>query len=93
MEKEYFLAHKDDKNKKKTWVYDSDKYKFTEIDMLNAIKIFIVEGRNKSLGKKFLAVYEYANESDLTQAQAKLNKIGIQQNGNIKPTDTETDSR
>jgi hypothetical protein len=69
-------------------VYESDLYSFTELDVLNMIKILLVEGRNRSLGRKFLEVYRDSTESRKDLSNTRLKLIGINENGDRKPTIT-----
>lgn len=78
-EKEYYLSTVDDK--KMTWIYDSEQYKFSEIDILNLIKILVVEARSKFIGEKILEVYRDSSKNH----QEKLTKIGIIHEENAKP--------
>lgn len=50
-ELEYYIATKDVDGV--PLLYTSDIYKFSEIDIINLIKICVVEGRAKALGKRY----------------------------------------
>ena len=78
-EQEFYLSRVDDKGI--TWLYKSEQYKFSEIDILNLIKILVVEARCKSIGEKILEVYRDSIENH----QEKLKKIGIEHQENAKP--------
>lgn len=82
--KEYFLATKDENDD--FLVYSSDKYKFSEIDLLSLIKICLIEHRNKSIGNKLIEAYEDSTKHRIKITQQRLFKMGINRNGeNTKP--------
>jgi hypothetical protein len=80
----YFVGIRD--SKRNAWLYESDMYSFTEIDMINLIKICFVEGRNKSLGRKILAVYRDTTQHKKEESEMLLKNIGIEDDGNREPT-------
>lgn len=67
-------------------IYDSDIYKFSEIDILSLLKLCYKEGRSKSIGKKILEMYRNVYEENYEECELKLNKIGIYENGKRDPT-------
>lgn len=75
-EKEYYLSTK---KEHEYLIYSSEQYKFTELEIINLIKICIVEGRSKLIGKKILSIYRDTQEN-LDKAEEKLSLIGIKQN-------------
>lgn len=83
-EYEYYIGYRDENNE--YWSYESDRYKLTEVDLLNMIKILYVEGRNKTIGKKLIEVFREVHEKDKAVAQKKLELIGITENGDRHPT-------
>lgn len=72
--KDFFLSCIDENNK--FLIYQSEPFKFSEIEILNLIKICIIEQRSKKIGKKILSVYTDAVDKKI--AKFKLNKIGIE---------------
>lgn len=73
--KEYYFSIK---NKKKQYeIFESEKYKLTELDLLNLIKMCIIERRSKYIGTKILNVYEDSIEDDKDIVNERLKKIGI----------------
>lgn len=72
--KDFFLSCIDEENK--FLIYKSEPFKFSEVEILNLIKICIIEQRSKKIGKKILDVYKDA--VDKRNAKIKLNKIGIE---------------
>ena len=54
-DKTYFLSTKDERGD--FLIYQSDMFKLSEIDIINLVKICLIEIRSKSIGKKILAVY------------------------------------
>lgn len=84
-DKEYYISTKDEEGK--FVIYESDKFKLSEIDLINLIKVCLVEERNKGIGRKLLESYKdsTANRNHITME--RLTKIGLkEQNG--KPTTT-----
>lgn len=73
-ELEYYLSIKD---KKDYVIYESIPYKLSEFDLINMIKICLVEGRSKSIGKKLLEVYRDSTGHKKELAEEKLKKMGI----------------
>ena len=53
-------------------IYSSESYAFTELEILNLIKICIVEGRNRRLGKKILSIYRDCSQG--TEREILVNK-------------------
>lgn len=64
--------------------YSSEKYALSELEFLNLIKILLVEQRSKSIGRKFLEIFQHVNKSK-KGAQEKLSMMGIVQSNN-EPT-------
>jgi len=83
LDKEYYLCTKDIKGD--FLIYASDIFKLSEIDVINLIKICLIEIRSKSIGKKILAVYRDSNQHRQDVVQEKLKLIGIMDDGINKP--------
>jgi len=81
-DKEYFIATIDLDGK--YLIYTSERYKMSEMDLLNLIKICIIERRNKEVGKKILDIYEDSNSHRSEITNERLKKLGIK-NGNKQP--------
>lgn len=84
-DKEYFLSTKNSKNE--IFIYASDSFKLSEIDLINLIKICLIESRNKAVGKKILAIYRDSTEQrgkEVTKERLKM--IGIEDEELPKPT-------
>lgn len=81
--KDFYIATTDDNGD--DVIYSSQAYKMSELEMLNLIKICLVEQRNKSLGRKLLYAYKDAIEEK--EAIKRLNMIGIkEENGQPRTT-------
>lgn len=77
-EHEFYFAVKDTKGK--FTIYTSEKFKLSEIDVINLIKLCYVDRRSKSIGEKALEMYKDSTETIFLkkeQAIEKLKKIGI----------------
>lgn len=83
---EFYIAVKSPKSKNDFIVYASDPFKFSEIELINLIKICVPERRNKSIGEKLLAIYEDSTSERKELTKQRLKYIGI--NENAKPTTT-----
>lgn len=83
LDQEYYLSTKDTRGD--FLIYKSDMFKLSEIDLINLIKICLIEIRSKSIGKKLLAVYRDSNEHQKEIAKAKLKMIGITDDGETHP--------
>jgi hypothetical protein len=57
--------------------YASDNYNFTELDIINLIRLLVVDRRNRNLGNKILAVYRNATEHKKEETENTLKKLGI----------------
>lgn len=79
---EFFISCFDEKGE--LIVYSSEPYKFSEINMINLIKICLIEERSKSMGKKLLSIYKDSTEHRAEITQKRLELIGIAHNE--KPT-------
>ena len=83
---EFYIATKSPKFKGEFVVYASDPFKLSEIDIINLIKICILEARSKSIGKRLLAIYEDSTDDRKELTKQRLKYIGI--NEDEKPTRT-----
>jgi hypothetical protein len=83
---EFFIATKSPKFKGEFVVYASDPFKLSEIDIINLIKICIMEARSKAIGKKILAIYEDSTDYRKEITKQRLKYIGIEPDE--KPTRT-----
>lgn len=57
-------------------IFTSDLYKFSEIDIINMIKICLIDKRSKILGNKFLNVYKNCNINE-ELINERLKDIGL----------------
>ncbi len=89
-EKEYYLSTLDKRGD--LLVYESDKFRLSEFDIINLIKICLIERRNILIGKKILEVYRDSTEYKEEEVIEKLKKIGIEDEGR-KPTIHKTAKR
>lgn len=78
--KEFFITTIDDDGKE--WVYSSEKFKLTELDFLNLIKMCYVHKRSISVGEKLIAIYRDCK----TEAEKNLKNIGVELEEKINPT-------
>lgn len=58
-------------------IYTSERFKLTEIELLNLIKINFVQGRSKAIGRKFLRVYRDCTRNRKEVTEKKLKMIGV----------------
>jgi hypothetical protein len=82
-DKEYYIATTDEHDD--DVIYKSEKFKLSELDLINLIKICLVEQRNKFIGNKLKEAYIDSTEHRKEITHARLNLIGIKDNGNQKP--------
>lgn len=83
-EQDYFLAIK--KSKDEYIIYESNNFKLSEIDIINLIKICLIERRSKSIGKKVLEVYRDSTDHKKDLVKEKLKLIGVEHE--TEPTTT-----
>lgn len=83
-DKNYFLSTKDEKGD--FLIYQSDNFRLSEIDLINLIKICLIEIRSKSIGKKLLAVYRDSNQHRKNVITENLKRIGITEEPDQNPT-------
>lgn len=68
-------------------IYCSDTFRLSEIDLINLIKICMIEARNKTVGKKLLDIYRDSTNERIAITEERLSKIGIHNdNDREKPT-------
>jgi|WetSurMetagenome_2_1015567.scaffolds.fasta_scaffold308015_3 hypothetical protein len=84
--KEYYIATKDKRGE--YVIYESELFKFSELDIITLIKICFVDKRNKTLGQKILEAYRDSTYYKKKVSDKKLNLIGVQDNGENKPITT-----
>lgn len=75
LEKEYFISTKDEKND--FLIYISEPFKFSEIDIINLIKVCLIEARNKTIGRKILAIYRDSTGHRQHITKERLKMIGV----------------
>ena len=63
---------------KDLYSYESEPFRFSELDIINIIKICLIQKRAISLGKKFLAIYKDSTENRKEMTNERLKLIGIQ---------------
>lgn len=73
-ELEYYLSIREGKD---YIVYESYPYRLEEIDLINLIKICLVEERSKSIGKRLLEVYRDSTKHREEITIEKLKRMGI----------------
>jgi hypothetical protein len=72
---EFYLSTKDEKEG--FIVYVTEPFKLSERDIINLIKICLINARDKTIGKKILAIYRDATAHKKHIVQEKLKLIGI----------------
>jgi hypothetical protein len=82
-DKEYYIATTDEDGD--NVIYKSERFKLSELDLINIIKICLVEQRNKSIGNKLKEAYIDSTIHRKEITQARLNLIGVKDNGSQKP--------
>lgn len=82
-DKFYFLSTLDEKGD--FVIYTSDNFKLSEFDVLNLIKICIIEQRSKAIGNKILEAYKDSTEYKIKITKERLKKLGINYD-ETKPT-------
>jgi hypothetical protein len=83
-DKEYYIATKDEEGR--DIIYNSTAYKLSEIDLINLIKILLIEERGKSIGRRLLEAYKDSTQHRMQITQKRLTAIGINDNGTNKPS-------
>lgn len=81
---DYFLAIKDERDD--FIVYESEGFKLSEIDIINLIKICLIERRSKAIGERILAVYKDSTDHKKDIVNKKLSLIGIHDDEKITTT-------
>lgn len=72
---EFYLSTKD--RKSGYMIYSSESFKLSEIDIINLIKICLIERRSKIIGGKILAVYQDSTEHRKQITIERLKLIGV----------------
>lgn len=80
--KEYYLATIEGRE---VVLYKSGKFALSELDIINLIKICLVQRRAVDMGKRILEIYKDSTHYKKEKTDIILNKIGIE-NGEEKPT-------
>jgi hypothetical protein len=76
-DKEFFISTKDENND--VVIYASELFKLSEIDLINLIKVCLIEARNKTIGRKILAIYRDSTFHRLDLTKKRLELIGIEE--------------
>jgi hypothetical protein len=76
-ELEYYISTKIEKNE--FLIYTSEPFKLSEIDLINLIKVCLIEARNKTIGKKLLAIYRDSTTERPHITKERLELIGIKE--------------
>jgi hypothetical protein len=82
-DKEFFISTTDEIGD--YLIYSSDIFKFSEIDLINLIKICLIEARSKAIGKKLLEVYRDSTKNRESLTKQRLNLIGVKDDGKREP--------
>lgn len=83
-EKNFYLATRGEDGVME--VYQSDKFFFAELEIINLIKICLIEERSKIIGRKIMQIYKDATEHRKDLTLERLKKIGIKEDEKQKPT-------
>jgi hypothetical protein len=67
-------------------IFTSDVYKLEELDIINLIKLCLVERRSVSIGRKILEVYRESTKHRKIITNRHLNRIGVIEDGERNPT-------
>jgi hypothetical protein len=78
-DKNYFIATKDEK--KAFIIYTSEPFLLSEIDLINLIKICLIEARSKAIGNRLLDIYRDSTKSREHITKERLNLIGVSDEG------------
>lgn len=73
--RDFFLSIKE--RKSGFVIYSSEGYKFTEIDIINLIKICLIEQRSKAIGKKILDIYKDSTNDRRELTEKRLTMMGL----------------
>ena len=82
IDKEYYLSTQEGKD---YFIYKTEMFKLSEIDIINLIKICLIEARSKSIGRKILEVYKDSTEKRKKLTEERLKLIGIKEIEKQKP--------
>ena len=85
-DKEYYISTKDEDGD--FLIYQSEAYRISEIDLINLIKITLIEARSNTIGRKLLEVYRDSTHERKEVTEKRLDLIGVK-NGKEKPIKTE----
>jgi len=81
---EYFFSTKDENGD--FLIYGSDPFKLSEIDLINLIKVCLIEARNKTIGRKILSIYRDSTSHRRHLTQERLKLIGVEEEEKPNPT-------
>lgn len=76
-ELEYYISTKE--KERDFLIYASEPFKLSEIDLINLIKVCLIEARNKTIGKKLLAIYRDSTMHREHLTKERLQLIGIKE--------------
>lgn len=82
-DKEYYLSSTDEEGD--FLIYESVLFKLSELDLINLIKICLIEARSKTIGKKLLEVYRDSTRHREEITEQRLNLIGVKDEGSKEP--------
>jgi hypothetical protein len=83
-DKNYFISTRNEKED--IVVYASEPFKLSEIDLINLIKVCLIEARNKTIGRKILAIYRDSTSHRLNLTKERLGLIGVNEEEKAIPT-------
>lgn len=83
-DKEFFLATRDKIGD--YLIYSSEAYSLSEVDLINLIKICLVERRSIAIGRKLVEVYRDGTKEREDITEQRLNIIGVKDDGKREPT-------
>lgn len=75
MDKDFFICTVDKNGS--YLVYESEMYRFSEFELLNLIRICLIEQRSKAIGNKLLKAYKDSTLHRESMTKERLKKIGI----------------
>ena len=76
-DEEYFIATVDDTGN--YIIYTSEKFKLSEFDLINLIRICLIEQRSKLIGTKILEAYRDSTQHKKIITKKRLEGIGIKE--------------
>lgn len=82
-DKDYFISTTDEIGD--YVIYSSEAFKLSEIDLINLIKICLIEARSKAIGRRLLEVYRDSTKHREDLTERRLNLIGVSDDGKREP--------